>query len=64
VMPGGPAEKAGLAAGEVIVEIDRKATPTAEDALSILRTPRKRGHLLRVRGPSGARFVTLETPAG
>lgn len=64
VMPGGAAEKAGLAAGEVIVEIDRKATPTADDALSILRTPRKRGHLLRVRGPSGARFVTIETPTG
>jgi len=57
---GSPAEKAGLQAGEVIVEIDRKATPTAEDAEGALRSTRRSSHLLRVRGPNGARFVTLE----
>jgi len=64
VAPGGAAEKAGLQAGEVIVEIDRRPTPTAEDALKALRSHRKGGHLLRVRSPAGARFVTLDSPSG
>jgi serine protease Do len=57
--PGSPADKAGLGVGDLIVEIDRKAVATADDARTALRAARKRGHLLRVRGPSGARFVTL-----
>jgi len=64
VAPGGAAEKAGLQAGEVIVEIDRRPTPTAEDAFKALRGQRKGGHLLRVRSPAGARFVTLDSPSG
>jgi serine protease Do len=64
VAPGGAAEKAGLQAGEVIVEVDRRPTPTAEDALKALRGQRKGGHLLRVRSPAGARFVTLESSSG
>ncbi len=60
VASGSPAEKAGLVAGEVIVEVDRKPTPTAEDAEAALRSSRRGGRLLRVRGPTGARFVTLE----
>ena len=60
VAAGSPAEKANLQAGEVIVEIDRKATPTAEDAEGALRSTRRSSHLLRVRGPNGARFVSLE----
>ena len=60
VAAGSPAEKASLQAGVVIVEIARKATPTAEDAEGALRASRRSSHLLRVRGPNGARFVTLE----
>jgi serine protease Do len=60
VVPGSPAEKAGLSAGEIVIEVDRKSTPSAEDALAALRTSRKGGHLLRIRGPAGARFVTLD----
>jgi len=61
VAPGSPAEKAGLSAGDLIVEVDRRATPSAEDALAALRGPGKKGtHLLRVRGAAGARFVTIE----
>ena len=56
---GSPADKAGLGAGDVIVEIDRKPVATADDARAALHVSRKRGHLLRVRGPNGARFVTL-----
>src|SRR6185295_17575049 len=62
VAPGSPAEKAELAAGEVIVEIDRKPVTTAEEAIAALRAAPRRGatgHLVRVRGPGGARFVTL-----
>jgi serine protease Do len=59
VREGGPADKAGLAAGDVIIEIDRKPVATAEEAEAVLATPRKGGHLLRVRGPSGSRFVNL-----
>ncbi len=59
VAPGSPAEKAALGAGDVIVEVDRKPVATAEEARAALRAPRKGGHLLRIRGPGGARFVTL-----
>ena len=59
IAPGSPADKVGLNEGELIVEIDRKPVSSAEEALALLRTGRKGGHLLRVRGPSGARFVTL-----
>jgi serine protease Do len=61
VASGSVAEKAGLAVGDLIVEIDRKAVATIEEARAALRSPtRKGGHLLRVRGQGGGvRFVTL-----
>jgi serine protease Do len=59
VTPGSPAEHAGLKEGEVIVEVDRKAVTTSEDAVSALRAARGGGHLVRVRGAAGARFVTV-----
>lgn len=59
VADGSAAEKAGLKEGEVIVEVDRKPISSAEDAVSALKAPRNGGHLIRVRGPSGARFVTV-----
>jgi serine protease Do len=59
VTPGSAAARAGLGAGEVILEIDRHAVATAEDATAALHAPRKGGHLLRVRGGAGTRFVTL-----
>jgi serine protease Do len=58
VKPGSPAADAGLEAGDVIVEVDRKPVTSAEDTVSALRAG-KRTHLLRVVGPNGARFVTL-----
>jgi serine protease Do len=57
VAPGSPAERAGLQAGEAIVEVDRKPVATADEAVTALRQPG--AHLLRVRGPSGSRFVTV-----
>jgi len=59
VTEGGQAEKAGIAAGDVVIEIDRHPINTAEEAESALRNAHKGGHLLRIRGPNGSRFVTL-----
>ena len=60
VVAGSPAERAGLKPGDVIVEVDRRAVGSSEEAVSVLRTPQKNGHLLRVRGASGTRFVTVK----
>ncbi|MEP6653943.1 MAG: trypsin-like peptidase domain-containing protein [Myxococcales bacterium] len=59
VVPASPAERAGVKEGDVIVEIDRKPVSSADEAVAALRTPRNGGHLIRVRGPSGARFITI-----
>lgn len=59
VAAGSPAEHAGLKEGEVIVEVDRKAVSSSEEAVAALKVTRSGGHLLRVRGAAGARFVTL-----
>jgi serine protease Do len=60
VLSGSPAEQAGLRPGDVVVEVDRKPVATAEQATEALRTPQKNGHLLRVRGAGGTRFVTVK----
>jgi serine protease Do len=59
VTPGSPAARAGVREGDVILEVDRRPVASAEDATTALRAPRKGGHLVRVRGPAGTRFVTL-----
>jgi serine protease Do len=59
VLPGSPAERAGLKPGDVIVEVDRRGVASAEEAIEALRVAQKSGHLLRVRGASGTRFVTV-----
>jgi serine protease Do len=60
VLPGSPAADAGLKPGEVIVEVDRKPVSSSDDAVSTLKASPKTGHLLRVRGASGTRFVTIK----
>jgi len=60
VVQGTPADNAGLKPGDVVVEVDRKAVGSSEDAVAALRAPGKNGHLLRVRGPGGTRFVTIK----
>jgi serine protease Do len=60
VIQGSPAERAGLRPGDVIVEVDRKPVTSSEQAVEALRAPQKNGHLLRVRGASGTRFVTVK----
>jgi serine protease Do len=51
VTPGSPAQKAGLAEGDVIREIDAKPVASADDALGLL-------------GASGARLMRITTAAG
>ena len=60
VLAGSTAERAGLKPGDVIVEVDRHPVSTADEAIQALRAPQKNGHLLRVRGASGTRFVTVK----
>jgi len=60
VIQGSAAERAGLKPGDVIVEVDRRTVSTADEAIQALRAPQKNGHLLRVRGASGTRFVTVK----
>jgi serine protease Do len=60
VIQGSAAERAGLKPGDVIVEVDRRNVSSADEAIQALRAPQKNGHLLRVRGASGTRFVTVK----
>jgi serine protease Do len=59
VAPGGQAAAAGLHEGDLILEIDRQRVVTGEGAAAALAVPRKGGHLVRVHGESGIRFITL-----
>jgi serine protease Do len=60
VLAGSPAEHAGLRPGDAIVEVDRRPVSSADEAVAALHAPQHNGHLLRVRGPSGIRFVTVK----
>jgi serine protease Do len=61
VVSGSPAEHAGLKPGDVIVEVDRQPVASSDDAVAALHAPAKSGgHLLRVRGANGTRFVTIK----
>ena len=60
VVPASPAERAGVKEGDVIVEVDRKPVASSDEAVAALRAPRNGGHLIRVRGPNGTRFVTVK----
>ncbi len=59
VAPGGPAAAAGVREGDVILEVDRQRITTAEEAAAALAATRSGGHLVRIRGASGTRFITL-----
>jgi serine protease Do len=59
VMAGSPAARAGVQEGDVILEVDRRPVSGADDATAALRAPRKGGHLVRIRGAGGMRYITL-----
>lgn len=60
VQPGSPAERAGLAEGDIIVQVDGSAVKSAEEAASLLKESPGKPHLLRIVGPRGPRFVTVK----
>jgi len=59
IEPGSPAEKAGLAVGDIIREIDKKPVTNAEDAVAAMASG-KGARLLRVTNASGTRFVSVK----
>jgi len=59
VRPGSPAAEAGLNRGDVIIEIDRRAVTSADEATKLLSQQRSGGHLLRVQRREGAGYVVL-----
>jgi serine protease Do len=59
VAAGSPGARAGLAAGDVIVDVDRRPVTSAEEASRLLGDGKSAAHLLRVYGRSGVRFATI-----
>jgi serine protease Do len=59
VQPDGPAHEAGLARGDVIIEVDRRPVRTAEEAAQALKAKRPEGHLLRVRRGDAVLFLVV-----
>jgi serine protease Do len=59
VQPDGPAARAGLEAGDVIVEIDGKAVGSAEDVVRSIREGGRKQRLLKVRSAEGTRLVPI-----
>ena len=59
IAPGSAAAAAGVREGDVILEVDRQRITTAEEAAAALAGSRSGGHLVRIRGPAGTRFITL-----
>jgi serine protease Do len=58
VIPGSPAEQAGLAVGDVIRQIDRRPVTSADDAVAAIRSGKGK-RMLRVTGASGTRAVAV-----
>jgi serine protease Do len=58
VAPGSPGARAGLQAGDVILDVDRRPVVSAGDARRIIGGAM--AHLLRVYGRAGVRFVTVQ----
>lgn len=59
VAPGGVGARAGLSEGDVVIEIDQKPVASVAQAMRALKGSRQGGHLLRVKGARGTKFVTL-----
>ncbi len=58
VIPGSPAEKAGLVVGDVIRQIDHRGVASADDGVAAMRSG-KGSRLLRVASATGTRLVTV-----
>ncbi len=65
VRPGSPAEDAGLQPGDVIQELNRKSTPSANDVVcSIHAVPSGKGVLLLVWSNGGASYRVVNPNQG
>jgi serine protease Do len=60
VTPGSPAEEAGLAPGDVIVEVDRRPVRNAAEVGQALKAPGLSAHLVRVQRGDAAIYVMLK----
>jgi serine protease Do len=58
VIPGSPAEQAGLGVGDVIRQIDRRPVASADDAVAAIRSGKGK-RVLRVANASGTRAVAV-----
>jgi serine protease Do len=62
VQPGSPADNAGIAPGEIILEVNRKPTPSAADVKDALdKVPEGQDALLLVRSGGGNSFRVLNS---
>jgi serine protease Do len=59
IKDGSPAAQTGLQEGDVIVEVDRKAVATADEAAHGLSARRQGGHLLRIVRGDATLFVAI-----
>ncbi|MGI4758778.1 MAG: trypsin-like peptidase domain-containing protein [Janthinobacterium lividum] len=65
VRPGSPAENAGLQPGDVVLEVDRKATPSASDVVSSIKgVPNGKEILLLVWSNGGASYRVVNPSQG
>jgi serine protease Do len=65
VVPGSPADNAGLSRGEVIQQVDRKDVKTATDLKDALASvPKGQDVLLLVWANGGSTFVVMHAPTG
>jgi serine protease Do len=62
VLPGSRADKAGLRAHDVIIEVNRRAVDSASDAVSALRGNPGAAQLLKIRRGDATRIVTVPAP--
>jgi serine protease Do len=59
VREGSPAQEAGIREGDILVEVDRHAVQSGDEAVRLLSNDRPGGHLLRVRRGDAALFVVI-----
>jgi serine protease Do len=65
VTPGGPADRAGVSRGDVVLEVNRQPVESAGKFAKIVRGAEPgKTLLLLVRGGGGTRFVTVKPEAG
>jgi serine protease Do len=62
VLPGSRAARAGLRAEDVIVEVNRRAVSSAEEAFAALKANPRAAQFLRVRRGGATQFVTIPAP--